>query len=99
MMGDLRFNPRESLCLPSALAVRTGGSEGQMVRPRLPAEYAVIAGEFRNRDFWAVACIPARMEDDMFRFDIDSVQSMLLALSWRRATIGEAHGSMTKALR
>jgi hypothetical protein len=84
--------------LPDSLPSWLHAAAHRRIRGCRP-NYVVEAAEFRDGAFRPAAEIPAQVENGMPRFRIDSVQSKLLLLISRRATIGEARGLMTEALR
>jgi hypothetical protein len=88
----------EALAQSGTLALFAIGT-GAFALRAAPADYIVEAGEFREGDFLPIAEIPAKVDNGMLRFQIDSVQSKLLMLISRRDSIGEARRRMTEALR
>jgi hypothetical protein len=88
----------EPLAQSGAMALFVIGA-GSFALRAAAADFIVEAGEYREGSFHPIAEIPARVDNGMLRFQIDSVQSKLLLLISRRSTLAAAHNRMKEALR
>jgi hypothetical protein len=95
MIASLDERPISS---SGALMLLVIGS-GEVALRASASEYTVEAGEFHEGAFRPITEIAARMENGMLRFHVDPVQSKLLLLISRRASIAAARHRMTEALR